>query len=162
MGSWSLQVVFTSYAGTPIRGNCPFKYRWYAGQFFQSRDWLWGNFNSYGYLNAVVAQPDGKLIAASAFTVFNGSPINHIARLNTDGSLDASFNPGSGFNSWATSGAIQPDGKIVIDWWALRLSAGMLPTGLSGLDGTIDNSFNSQIGANSFNKLSGIQGTGKS
>ena len=115
-----------------------------------------------GYLNAVVAQPDGKLIAAGAFTVFNGSPINHIARLNTDGSLDASFNPGSGFNSWTTSGAIQPDGKIVIggSFTTFNGNAANRIVRLAP-DGTIDNSFNSQIGANSTINSVAIQGDGK-
>ncbi|MCB0540544.1 MAG: delta-60 repeat domain-containing protein, partial [Bacteroidetes bacterium] len=115
-----------------------------------------------GYLNAVVAQSDGKLIAAGAFTVFNGSPINHIARLNTDGSLDASFNPGSGFNSWTTSGAIQPDGKIVIggSFTTFNGNAANRIVRLAP-DGTIDNSFNSQIGANSTINSVAIQGDGK-
>ncbi|MBO9698559.1 MAG: T9SS type A sorting domain-containing protein [Sporocytophaga sp.] len=40
----------------------------------------------------------GKIIIAGEFTEYNGQAINNYARLNTDGSLDNGFNPGSG--SW--------------------------------------------------------------
>jgi len=55
-------------------------------------------------------QSDGKLIAAGAFTTYSGSTINKLARINTDGTLDTTFNPGSGFNIFNT-----PTSKIVVD-----------------------------------------------
>jgi hypothetical protein len=39
---------------------------------------------------------------------------NRIIRLNTNGSIDASFVTGAGFNDNVTALAIQPDGKIII------------------------------------------------
>jgi uncharacterized delta-60 repeat protein len=55
-------------------------------------------------------QPDGKLIAAGEFTSYSGSTANRIARINTDGTLDTTFNPGSGFNTFSSTLS-----KIVVD-----------------------------------------------
>jgi Domain of unknown function (DUF5122) beta-propeller len=38
-------------------------------------------------------QPDGKLLISGAFTSILGVSRNRIARLNTDGTLDADFDP---------------------------------------------------------------------
>ncbi len=56
---------------------------------------------NYGYgadneVQTVSSQIDGKIIIGGNFTTFNGSNRNRIARLNPDGSLDNSFNPGTG------------------------------------------------------------------
>jgi uncharacterized delta-60 repeat protein len=58
--------------------------------------------------------PDGKILIAGFFTTFNGTTRNRIARLNGDGSLDATFAPVSGANGSIGAIAVQPDGKIVI------------------------------------------------
>ena len=53
-----------------------------------------------GFNSAVtdlLVQPDGKLVAVGNFTDFNGEPRSGIARLNPDGSLDTTFQPGTGF-----------------------------------------------------------------
>ena len=43
-------------------------------------------------------QPDGKILVVGAFTKYNGiSTGSAICRINTDGSLDTSFNSGIGF-----------------------------------------------------------------
>ncbi|MEZ4856749.1 MAG: delta-60 repeat domain-containing protein, partial [Gelidibacter sp.] len=70
-----------------------------------------------GANNAILAtkiQPDGKIIIAGTFTNYNGTNINRIARLNADGSLDSSFNVGTGSNGKVDALAIQSDGKILI------------------------------------------------
>lgn len=59
-------------------------------------------------------QSDGKIIIGGAFTTYNGTPINRIARLNIDGSLDMSFNVGTGANNIVKTIAIQSNGKILI------------------------------------------------
>lgn len=48
-----------------------------------------------GPISDAYMQPDGKLIIVGRFTKYNGQPAPYIARLNTDGSLDAGFG-GSG------------------------------------------------------------------
>src|SRR5204862_2411894 len=47
-----------------------------------------------GVVSAIVVQPDGKVLIGGSFTKVSG--VNHvaIARLEANGSLDVSFNPG--------------------------------------------------------------------
>ncbi|MBI4945906.1 MAG: T9SS type A sorting domain-containing protein [Bacteroidetes bacterium] len=65
-------------------------------------------------INAIQIQPDGQIIIVGGFTAYNGTAINRIARLNTDGSIDASFNIGTGANGKISTAVLQPDGKIII------------------------------------------------
>ena len=110
------------------------------------------------HVNAVVRQPDGKLVIGGDFKVFNGTTFNHIARLNADGSIDTSFHSGTGLNTTGTIYSLyrQPDGKIL---------AGGIFTTYNGtaknnlirlnIDGTIDNTFITGTGPNS-----GVYGIG--
>src|SRR5690606_21892439 len=66
---------------------------------------------------SIVTQTDGKIIVGGEFTSFNGTPRNYIARLNTDGSLDTTFNVGTGFNLSVNSISPQTDGKIIVGGW---------------------------------------------
>ncbi|AFM10713.1 chitobiase/beta-hexosaminidase C-terminal domain-containing protein [Turneriella parva] len=63
---------------------------------------------------AIIVQPDGKIVIGGFFTSYNGTARNRIARLNADGSLDTSFNPGSGADNPILAMGVQPDGKILI------------------------------------------------
>jgi len=65
-------------------------------------------------VNVVIPQPDGKIIVAGRFTQANTVGRNRIARFNFDGSLDTSFNPGSGADAEITAAVLQPDGRIVV------------------------------------------------
>lgn len=47
-----------------------------------------------GYVSAMSVQPDQKIVIAGYFTAVNNQLRERIARLNADGSLDASWNPG--------------------------------------------------------------------
>ena len=66
------------------------------------------------FLSEIVLQLDGKMIVSGGFTIFNGVSKNRLVRLNSDGSLDNSFNVGLGTSSSASTITIQPDGKILI------------------------------------------------
>jgi uncharacterized delta-60 repeat protein/uncharacterized repeat protein (TIGR01451 family) len=66
-----------------------------------------------GSVNAVALQADGRIIVGGDFTSVGGGGINHIARLNSDGSLDTSFNPGSGPDNSVYTLALQSDGRII-------------------------------------------------
>lgn len=68
--------------------------------------------NTSGIIDAV-QQSDGKIVIGGGFTTYNGTNVNRIARVNSDGSLDASFNPGIGPNGQVQTMALQSDGKIV-------------------------------------------------
>jgi len=66
------------------------------------------------WVRSMAVQPDGKIIVGGGFTLFNGVNIAGVLRLNADGSLDASFSPGSGPNNIVETVALQPDGKIIV------------------------------------------------
>ncbi|MBK9422380.1 MAG: T9SS type A sorting domain-containing protein [Flavobacteriales bacterium] len=63
---------------------------------------------------AMALDQDGKTVIGGAFTTYNGTVRNRVARLNTDGSLDLAFDPSSGANDAVGAVAVQSDGKIVI------------------------------------------------
>ncbi len=65
-------------------------------------------------VEAIAVQPDGKILIGGGFTFCNGVARPGIARLNEDGSLDTSFDPGQGANGVVRDIAIRPDGKILI------------------------------------------------
>ncbi|HXF43685.1 MAG TPA: delta-60 repeat domain-containing protein, partial [Pyrinomonadaceae bacterium] len=68
-----------------------------------------------GSVYSIAIQPDGKILVGGQFTKI-GNPIqltrNRIARLNTDGSVDTSFDPDANSDVYAI--ALQPDGKILV------------------------------------------------
>jgi uncharacterized delta-60 repeat protein len=74
------------------------------------------SFNAHvnGSINSIALQPDGKIFIGGSFSTVDGVERNNIARLNTDGSLDMTFNPGGGTNDAVKSIAILPDGNILI------------------------------------------------
>src|SRR5690606_630236 len=51
-------------------------------------------------VHSIALQPDGKILAGGDFTTFNGTTQNRIVRLNSDGTLDSSFNTGTGANDY--------------------------------------------------------------
>ncbi|KAF2514542.1 calcium-binding protein [Flavobacterium foetidum] len=65
-------------------------------------------------ITSVKALSDGKLIIGGNFSSFSGSAANRIARLNSNGTIDVSFNTGSAFNDDVNAIEIQTDGKIVV------------------------------------------------
>lgn len=62
----------------------------------------------------VAAQPDGKVLVGGEFTQFAGEQHGHLVRLNADGSTDAFFNSGSGFDGNVLEIDLQPDGKAIV------------------------------------------------
>ena len=67
-------------------------------------------------VSSIAIQSDGKIVIGGFLTTFNGVTVNHIVRLNTDGTRDTAFttNTGTAFNGLVFSIAIQSDGKLVI------------------------------------------------
>lgn len=51
-----------------------------------------------GTISDAFLQPDGKLVLVGDFTTFRGKSANRIVRLNTDGTVDATFKAGAGAN----------------------------------------------------------------
>lgn len=67
-----------------------------------------------GSITVMRRQPDGKILLGGNFVYFNGIVANYIVRLNADGTVDNTFNIGSGAFGYVTDIALQPDGKVVV------------------------------------------------
>ncbi len=65
-------------------------------------------------VTAVIVQPDQKIIVTGEFTGYNNTSKKRIARLNPDGSNDATFNTGYGANDDILCAFLQEDGKILV------------------------------------------------
>lgn len=50
-----------------------------------------------GSVKKIIILPNGSLFISGLFTSYNGSTTSYVCRVNTDGSIDGSFNTGSGF-----------------------------------------------------------------
>ncbi|MES2559650.1 MAG: T9SS type A sorting domain-containing protein [Bacteroidota bacterium] len=101
---------FTSYNGVPINRIARLNADGTLDTSFNT-----GTGVSGGNIQAMCAQLDGKLIIAGSFSAVNGVASGRIARLHTNGSVDATFNAGAGANSNIRNLAIQHNtGKIYI------------------------------------------------
>jgi uncharacterized delta-60 repeat protein len=67
-----------------------------------------------GIVLAIAPLSNGKVLIGGAFTNVSGLQRGRIARLNSDGSVDTTFNPGAGFDNTVTSLAVQADGKVIV------------------------------------------------
>lgn len=105
-------------------------------------------------VDKIKIQPDGKIVILGNFGAYNGVARKNIARLNTDGTLDLTFNPGTGFDDVGSYGApilnsiaFQDDGKFLVgglfssyngvtNWSIVRINT----------DGFLDSSFATGLG----------------
>ena len=74
------------------------------------------NLGANDTVRAIVIQIDGRILIGGDFTNVNGFALNHIARLNADGSLDDTFrtNVWPGANNTVQAIAVQADNRIVL------------------------------------------------
>lgn len=103
-----------------------------------------------GHVYTLLAQPDGKILVGGIFGGLGNSSgsiaRNFLGRLNSDGSVDSSFNPGA--NNAVRVFAVQPDGKILVGGEFNALGGGGLGTserdylGRLNSDGSLDATFN--------------------
>jgi len=99
-----------------------------------------------GSVNDGYYQTDNKLVAVGNFTKFDSIPAGHIVRLKADGTVDATFNAGSGTDkpiSSITYNATTDRYMITGDFTTYN---GVAALGLAMLksDGSLDNTFQSK------------------
>ncbi|MDO7848004.1 T9SS type A sorting domain-containing protein [Hymenobacter sp. M29] len=116
----------------------------------------------FGQLYAV--QPDGKIIVAGYFDHYNGVAAAGVVRLNNNGSVDNSFNVGTGFDPLALPGsvAVQVDGKILLggefDAFNGQPAAGLVRLNANG---SVDATFTSPLLVSSYTEGIVVQPDGK-
>jgi uncharacterized repeat protein (TIGR01451 family)/uncharacterized delta-60 repeat protein len=103
-------------------------------------------------VRALAVQANGQVILGGDFTAFNNVAYNHLVRLNIDGSVDASFMPGTNFGpaDSVRAIAIQPDGQILIGGLFTNVGGSNLNylARLNSTDGSVDTNFNVGVGGN--------------
>ena len=113
--------------------------------------------------NTIAIDSSGRLLVGGNFTSYNGTSINRIVRLNTNGSIDSSFNAGTGFSpSQVRRIRIDPSGRILVggDFTSYNgVSANRIVR--LNTDGSRDNSFNIGTGFNSFVSDIGFAASGQ-
>ena len=75
--------------------------------------------SGFGYyavaeVEAVSLQPDGKIWIAGWFVSYNGTSRTNLARLNADGALDLSFDPGEGPDGRVAKVYPQPNNRAIL------------------------------------------------
>lgn len=67
-------------------------------------------------VNSIALQSDGKIIVSGAFTTWDGTTVNRIVRLNTDGTRDTTFttNVNAAANGDINAVYVQSDDKILV------------------------------------------------
>ncbi|MDP2384837.1 MAG: T9SS type A sorting domain-containing protein [Bacteroidota bacterium] len=115
-----------------------------------------------GFIGTCALQSDGKIIIGGGFDNYNGIDENYIARLNTDGSLDTTFNSGTAAEYRVFTTSVQNDDKIIIGGWFLSYN-GVTKNYIARLnaDGSLDTSFNTGTGFDYIVYTSTIQSDGK-
>jgi len=113
-------------------------------------------------ISKIFIQDNGKIIIGGDFTFYNGTERNRIARLNNDGSLDTTFNPGTGANGIIQAIILQDDGKILIGgcFTSYNDNKAYFISRLNK-NGSIDTTFNSGYGASNYVNTIAIQKNGK-
>lgn len=94
------------------------------------------------FLTCLAYTPADKIVIGGSFPSYNGTARYNIARLNTDGSLDSTFNPGLGANGTVWSVVVQTNGQVLIGGEFTRVN-GYPRAHIARLntDGTLDQSF---------------------
>lgn len=73
-----------------------------------------GGTGTTGIIDAILQQPDGRILVGGAVTAYNGQSVSRLFRIFPNGQRDTSFQTGSGFSGGNIRGlAVQPDGKIL-------------------------------------------------
>jgi len=97
-------------------------------------------------IDDIKIQADGKILIAGIFDTYNTSAKKDMARLNADGSLDASFTLDARIVTYIgiRTIALQPDGKIIVTG-TFNLNGTRKSVARLNADGSLDETFSSYI-----------------
>ncbi len=143
-GNFLVGGFFSTYNGKPCRGLARLQPDGALDETFNP-----GGSGPNGAVYDIAIDSNGKILIGGNFTQYNGSTRNRVARLNADGTLDASFNPGTGPNATVETVAIQANGMILIGG-SFSTVYGVSKPGIARLthEAALDNNFNTGAGVN--------------
>jgi len=111
---------------------------------------------------AVAVDGLGKVLVGGDFTSVNGSAHTNLARLNTNGTLDTSFNPAAGTDYAVNSIVVQTDGKVLLGGFFTQVNGrGRNCIARLNADGTLDTGFDPGSGADAVIYSVALQADGK-
>jgi uncharacterized delta-60 repeat protein len=139
--------IFTNYSGVGVNRIVRLKPDGFIDTTFNI-----GTGIANGAVNDIAIQSDGKIVVVGGFSAYNGTNLNKIVRINSDGSRDTGFQITSGFTGAA--GANNPQ-NVLVDQNGKIVVAGQM-TGFStttigrfirlNSDGTLDTTFQANVG----------------
>jgi len=113
-------------------------------------------------VQALVVQPDDKIVVGGRFTQINTTNRARIARLNADGSIDSSFNPGAGADNPVFALALTAEGKVVLGGSFTTVNSVNRPNvAVLNTNGSVDVNFNTGAGLNGTVYAVAVQPDGK-
>lgn len=68
-------------------------------------------------VESIAIQSDGKIIVGGSFTEYNGHAVRYLVRLNTNGTIDNTFNIGTGFNFDVRVVAVDSEDRVFAGGW---------------------------------------------
>jgi uncharacterized delta-60 repeat protein len=120
--------------------------------------------SSGSYVAAIVLQSDEKALIGGGFTRYNGIGVTNVARLNTSGSLDLSFQPRFSTDQAIWTLALQTNGQILIGGHFKTVQGTNRPcVARLNADGSLDPSFDAGlfVGADPYLRTLAVQSDGK-
>jgi uncharacterized delta-60 repeat protein len=95
-----------------------------------------------GEVFCMVLETNGQIVIGGNFASFNGANRTDVARVNSDGSVDTTFDPGVGPNLQVNAVAVQSDGKVLIGGGFTSIDGiSWNPPARLRVDGSVDTSF---------------------
>ncbi len=114
------------------------------------------------FVRSLALQRDGRILAGGGFTSFDNVPRNYVARLNANGALDLTFDPGTGADASVASVASLPDGRAVLGGAFTTINGtGYNRLGRLLANGAPDPSFNQVAGFNASVNVVALQADGR-
>jgi uncharacterized delta-60 repeat protein len=101
-------------------------------------------------VNAVVIQPNGEAVIVGDFDAYNSTPINYIARLQTNGLMDSTLSGlGRGPNNFVNAVVVDSSGRMIIggNFTSVNSTNAFFIARLN-YDGSLDTSFTNGYGFN--------------
>lgn len=113
-----------------------------------------------GVVYGIALDSNDKILIVGDFSTYNGNARGGVARLNANGTLDTTFNPGNGANDVVECVAVQSDGAVIIGG-RFGSVAGSSRPGIARLNanGALDAAFTPGTGANNTVRCLAIQPT---
>ena len=138
---------FTTYNGTAANGVARLNDDGSLDTAFNTTTGI----SEFDAVYSVAALTNDKVLIGGNFTTYNGTAAPYVARLNSDGSLDTTFNPSpaAGPNAHVNSAVALPNGQILIGGnFTFYNGTNAGNAARLNSDGSLDTAFNTTIGAN--------------